>query len=83
MQRLPKCRRVCSFPEAIEFTPVGEAGGEQMALKEAVNVLCPASRLLIPMCTADTMPMGTAGLSFFLGFYQDLYGVSFGPGEPD
>lgn len=23
-----------------------------------------------------------AGLSFFLDFHQDLYGVSFGPGEP-
>lgn len=32
MPRPTKCRRVCSFPEVVEFTPTGEAGGEPVVL---------------------------------------------------
>lgn len=32
MPRPIKCRRVCSFPEVVEFTPTGEAGGEPVVL---------------------------------------------------
>ncbi len=32
MPRPTKCRRVCFFPEVVEFTPTGEAGGEPVVL---------------------------------------------------
>ena len=32
MPRPTKCRRVCSFPEVVEFTPTGEAGSEPVVL---------------------------------------------------
>lgn len=32
MPRPTKCRRVCSFPEVVEFTPTGEAGDEPVVL---------------------------------------------------
>lgn len=43
MARPTKCRRVCSFPEVIEFTPCGEAGGDTVILTvdefEAVRLI--------------------------------------------
>lgn len=46
MPRPTKCRRVCYFPEILEFSPAGEAHGEPITLTvdefETITVLLPS-----------------------------------------